>query len=56
MNTETYRGPPDRPPICSSYGMDQQVIVGLGEPDLGKQRLTYDLGATEALISREVQL
>lgn len=56
MNTETYRGPPDRPPIGSSYGMDQQVIAGIGEPDLGKQRSTYDLSATEALISRVAQL
>jgi hypothetical protein len=56
MNTKTYHGPPDWPPIGSSYKMGQQVIAGLGEPDLGRQIPTSDLGATEALISRVVQL
>jgi hypothetical protein len=35
MNTKTYRGLLDGPPIGSSYGMGQQVIAELGEPNPG---------------------
>jgi hypothetical protein len=47
MNTKTYHSL-----IGSSNRTSQQVIVGLGEPDPGRQRRTPDLDATEALIFR----
>jgi hypothetical protein len=55
-NTKTYRGPPDGPPTGSSYGTGQRDIAGLGKPDPRRQRPTLELGATETLIPRELQL
>jgi hypothetical protein len=56
MDTKTYHGPPDGPPTRSSYVMGQHNVAGLGEPDPRRQRPTSELGATEALISRVVQM
>jgi hypothetical protein len=33
MDTKTYHGPPDGLPVESSYGMGQQNVASLGQPD-----------------------
>jgi hypothetical protein len=52
MDTKMYHGPS----TGSSYGMGRQDVAGLDEPYPRWQRLTSELGTTEALIFRVVQL
>jgi hypothetical protein len=55
-NTKTYHGPPNGLPNGLSCRMGQQVIIRSCELDTRRRRPASELYATEALISRVMQL